>query len=330
MAGRFPAPLLLVALAAGMACRAAPAPYRFAHGHSAVVPLHIVAGSYPFVHLTVAGRPAWFLLDSAATGMSVDLALAREAGLALAGHLSARGGGSQVVSGKLAHDLTLELPGLSLHEPAVAAIPLRQLSPAFGFPFDGLLGSDLFRRFVVETDYQHRRMIVHELGHAPAPKDAIAIPVTLDEVSFAYVDARLTLPGRPPVSGRFLVDSGVDGSVVLNRPFVERYRLAAGQALLDVSGTGAGGKTALSVGFGEWLDLGPISIGRPIVTFARDTSGSYADPRYAGLLGSKALCLFDVVYDYPRRRLLLTPSLPPGSRTTEVARRPVHPPTPAR
>jgi hypothetical protein len=315
MSGRALAPLLLAALVplGSLGCKiasgaTAPAPYRFARGHSATVPLNLVRGTYPFVRLTVAGRPAWFLLDSASQGVTVDLAFAREAGLALAGNLAARGGGSQAISGELARDVTLELPGLTLREPAVAAIPLRQLSPAFGLSLDGILGSGLFRRVVVETDYRNRRMTLHEAGHAPAPRGATAIPVALDELSFAYVEARLALPGRPPVAGSFLVDSGADGSVLLYRPFVERHGLAAGQALRDVAGAGSGGATALSVGRAERLDLGPFSIPRPLVTFSRDAAGLNADARHAGLLGGEVLRRFAVVYDYPRRRLLLTPN----------------------
>jgi hypothetical protein len=70
---------------------------------------------------------------------------------------------------------------------------------------------------------------------------------------------------------------------------------------------GAGGESAQLVGRALSLEIGPFSFPSPVVSFSRAKGGSLAATAIDGLIGSQILGRFRVVYDYPRRRVILEP-----------------------
>jgi hypothetical protein len=121
----------------------------------------------------------------------------------------------------------------------------------------------------------------------------------------------IEMPGRAPLEGQFLVDTGgVMVTTVLTTPFSQSNRLPASnqKRILDKSLSGLGGQTRLLVTRATSFTLGHLSIRAPVVYVSQDTGGALASTDYEGLIGSEILRRFIVVFDYAHGRLILEPN----------------------
>src|SRR6185436_17325579 len=102
-------------------------------------------------------RPLSFVFDTGDKVAIVDLARAQELGLDLHGEVHVGGAGSGKLSGSLVRGATWTLPGLEgFAQPVSLALPFDRLASRFGHDFDGIIGSDFIKQYVVEIDYQAR------------------------------------------------------------------------------------------------------------------------------------------------------------------------------
>ena len=119
--------------------------------------------------------------------------------------------------------------------------------------------------------------------------------------------ARVRMPGRDPIDGEFMLDTGAPmTAIAFNRPAVERYRLLESlQArIVDRSLAGLGGETTEILGRASELDLGDLRIPNLTVTFSQDTAGTLASKDFDGVIGGELLRRFTVIFDSPHRRLI--------------------------
>src|SRR4029079_11015216 len=112
--------------------------------------------------------------------------------------------------------------------------------------------------------------------------------------------------GRAPAGAELEVDTGADGTFVLNSPFVKKEKLLqsfsqAGQS----SGVGAGGEQKLIVGRVKVVRLGRLTISNPPVGLSLDTEGSGASEENDGLIGGEVFRRFKVILDYSRKQMIL-------------------------
>lgn len=290
--------------------QSSPPSYRFSSGSAALdIPVELVANGLIFVHAKVNGHPGCFLLDNASQGFIADRDYARQISLQSSGNYSSRGGGAGQIQAKAVHDVRISLPGLDLTHRNLIVIPLRTLEPTLGHTLDGIIGSRLFDDFVVTVDYEHRSISVATPGQHQPSKDETAIPITVDEHGFQYIQAEIALPGVAPTSATFLVDGGANTYADIYKPFADAQHLPPpSMKLMNEPGTSTGGKTESRVGRASRISIGPYSISNPTITFASDTEGLMAVSNYAGLIGTEFLQRFTVVFDNSGKKISLKPN----------------------
>ncbi len=106
----------------------------------------------------------------------------------------------------------IELAGLSAIVVPEKSMPCRERFDAIGFA--GVIGADLFRRFVVEIDPVAKRVRFHEPGTWRAPDGASSLPVTFGR-GHPFIDARLTLASGEEIATRMNVDIGMNRALTL-------------------------------------------------------------------------------------------------------------------
>ena len=256
--------------------------------------------------------PMWFALDSGATSpFFIDTRRARDLGLKLQGRVS-RGGGAGPSRYDVAEtsDLNINIAGLNYIGQSAAVIALDSIEAQIGRPLDGIVGLDLFTRYVVEIDYLDNKIRLRNPKTYTYSGAGESIPLTLRDGHF-FVPAKVEMPGRPQLEGQFLVDTGgVMVTAVLTTPFSRSNRLPASnqKKILDKSLSGLGGQTRLLVTRATSFTLGHLSIRTPLVYVSQDTGGALASSDYEGLIGSEILRKFRVVFDYANGRLILEPN----------------------
>jgi predicted aspartyl protease len=249
--------------------------------------------------------PLSFVLDTGAQGSSVNATLAGKLGLTLGREGRAHGAGGSVVNHRIA-DVTLGIGDARLEKLDIATMPLTALENNAGRPLDGILGSDLFRRYVVEIDYETSRISLYEPSGFDAAGRGEGLRLRFED-RHPYVRARVTVPGRQPLEGEFVVDLGSALPVILLPSFIAEKNLRASlPPTLETFGRGVGGEVGLPMGRASRLELGGHSLDGPVTAFPRD--GWFGRPDKAGNIGSAILRRFRVTFDYSRKQMFLEPN----------------------
>jgi len=186
-------------------------------------------------------RPLSFVLDTGDRVGIVDIEVAKELGLKLQGQVHVGGAGSETLPGSLVENANWTLPGLEgFSQPIRLAIPLGRLAARFGHNFDGIIGSEFIKQFVVEVDYQARVIRLHNKDTFKYTGAGESIPMQLNQLGYPIIDAEVTPLGSEPIKGRFVLDLGSGGPLALHSPFVAEHGLLA-SGLKTIRSIGAGG-----------------------------------------------------------------------------------------
>lgn len=280
----------------------APGPtLRFAHGgNAAEVPLEISSNAV-FVPVRVnQGLPAGWLLD---TGSRRTVAASP-----LDSGSSAREAGKPPI---------LSLPGVSIVGVTPEARSLGSLGPWYGRRVHGVIGDDLLAHVVAQLNYSRRSIQLYEPASYHPPRHAKALDILWID-GLPAVRVRLRLAGHT-VTGNFVLNTGGNAGVVVSKAFLASQRLYPYKGK-TIPGTifGAAGERSASVARGEWLQFGHWRITGPLVAIegANDSPAAGAGKRRSkdrdhdvdGWIGGQILRKFQVVIDFPGRRIFLTPN----------------------
>ncbi len=249
--------------------------------------------------------PLKFMFD---TGAGISILSARKAaelGLKQADTVDATGVGGKL-KGTLTTGVALSVPGVKVLNQRLALLPL-------DFPFceakdiDGIIGYDFIKEFVVEINYDtHMLSLFDPLSYRYTGRGDI-LPLIIKDTP--RVHALIALPGKPPIEGLFEIDTGSDGALTINSPFVNRHQLLtvlSAQVANREGGLG-GESSRIDARLGR-LQLGRFTIAAPIVGFSTDAKGSMAAEDNDGPIGNEIMQRFKVTIDYSRRRLMLEPN----------------------
>lgn len=121
-------------------------------------------------------------------------------------------------TGIVAFDNTVEFEGVALRRLAAVVIPKRSMPCPERFEsigFDGVVGADLFRSFVVEFDTRARRVRLHEPKAWVAPANAPVLPLVF-RAGHPYLQAALRLPGGTIEKADLHFDTGQNRAITLN------------------------------------------------------------------------------------------------------------------
>lgn len=257
-------------------------------------------------------QPMWFVLDSGASfPFVIDTRQARALGLKLQDNLKLEGGaGAGAFEAAMTSGVFFKFDGLEFANQTAAVFALDSLEAIAGRHLDGLVGRDLLSRYVVEIDYLGKKVSLYDPQTYTYSGAGESIPLTLHG-DYLFVPAKIEMPGRPPLEGQFLVDTGGGFVTVILNALVARSRglpAPTQTAVLDRSLSGLGGEIRLLVGRAASLALGKLVIREPVIYMSQDRGGALASPDFDGVIGGEILRKFKVIFDCARRRLILEPN----------------------
>jgi hypothetical protein len=279
----------------------------------ATIPVDVPSYGLLFLKARVNGvGPMSFVLDSGAS-LSFIVDARRASSLRLDPHdrvMLGGGAGSGSYEVARASGLSFEIAGLAFQNQNAAVIALDSLETLAGRSLDGLVGSNLFFRYVVEIDYRSQKVTLYDPQSYRYSGRGESVPlITRDNYLFVRADVE-TLDGRK-LSGRFLIDTGGGFvSAILNTPFAQtnNFPAATQKSLLDRSLAGLGGETVLLVTRAKSFTLGSFVIQEPVIYASRDNGGALATTSYDGVIGTEVLRKFKLIFDASRRWLILEPN----------------------
>jgi len=256
-------------------------------------------------------RPLSFVLDTGDRVGIIDIDVARELGLKLQGQVRVGGAGSETLPGSIVEDANWALPGLEgFSQPVRLAIPLGRLEARFGHDFDGIIGAEFIKQFVIEIDYAARVIKLHDKDKFTYAGLGEGIPIQLDQQGHPIIEAELTPLGGSPIPGKFVLDIGAGSALALHSPFVSTHQLlnANLKTIRSIGAGGAGGQTVGRVGRVAQLKIGKFTISNPITIFSEDKAGAFSSAALAGNIGQQIANRFKLFLDYDHQRIIFEPA----------------------
>ena len=306
--------------------QAQPAPAAFALSragrHQARLPF-VAQRNLIIVAAHLNGRgPYNFLLDTGVgTSLLTDPVLADSLRLARGSEYKLLGvGGTD--SGLRAYEATnvrvslsgrAEAPGMTW---LVLNSDVLDLSGYVGMPIHGIIGSDLFRSFVVTIRPEVRQLVLSDPATYRAPRGRrwACLPLLIERDK-SYVTAGVRQlsagPGAPALPLRLLLDTGAGHALSIETTSDQRLHLPATRLRTDL-GRGLTGLISGSLGRVAAMQLGRYHLPRVLTSFPDSTqvherlSGS--ERLRNGSVGYEVLKRFTTVIDYPHHQLLLRPT----------------------
>lgn len=282
-----------------------PAPdFELAGGRvSTSVPFELI-NNHIYVRVRLDGKGPFRLLCDTGGSNVVTPELARELGLKAEGAMEGQGVGEKSEDVGLTKLQTLGLGDVTLHDQVFAVFALASLSDVEGIPIQGLIGYEVFKRFVVTVDYEHNLLTLtlpsafsyHGRGTAVPFKFNGTIPQVEGEID-----------GLP---GKFDIDTGSRSSLTILAPFAQSHGLKEryGAKLEAVTGWGVGGAARGLMTRAKVLKLGGVPVEAPLIELSLQSKGSFIDPYVAGNVGAGVLKRFNVIFDYGTQRLIFEPN----------------------
>lgn len=266
------------------------------------IPFELFARGYIYLRGQVNGHETDILLDSGAGMTVLNAATAKQVGLESSGSLAAQGTGGTVEAG-LVQGVTLKIGELEIGPLTAAVVDLSELEQRMGRPLPVILGKELFHAFVVDIDYPHLRLRLHEpeTFQYEGPGRRLELLPAED----GHKDLRLSVEGLEPAV--FGLDTGQGSEITLFRRYTEAHRLLEGRRLSQRKGGGVGGTNVVDVGTLRSLEIAGFRFENVPASFDRSERTAFDTALKAGNLGTGILRRFRVLFDYARDALYLEP-----------------------
>lgn len=254
-----------------------------------------------YVEAVINGKEGFrFLVDTGGANVLTPKAMER-LGLEGQGTFEARGVGEKSEEVGFTEVKRLGLGTVELRDQVFFVIDMGSLYDVEGVDFDGLVGFEVFKRFVVTIDYERGRLVLTRPEAFEYGGAGKVIPFTFDGHTPQVQGA---IDGH---EGLFTIDTGSRSSLTLHGPFAAESGLAEKHAAAPrvLSGWGVGGGVRARVVRAGVLRLGKEEVRAPVMDISDQEKGAFADSHVAGNVGGGVLKRFTVTFDYGEKRMIL-------------------------
>ncbi len=281
--------------------------------HITSVPFELV-NNHIIVPVSINGsEPLNFVLDSAAAATVVVYSRrSRELRLPSAGEVRVSGSGSgQQPTANIVKDAQVSVGSVSLLAQSLISLPLDAL-PFFEeldeVYFDGVIGYDFLRRFVVEVNYDQMRVVLAETDNYQSPFQGRAapwqtLPLSVDG-AMPYLNAQVRQRAGEAQAVKLLVDTGSTSSFSLVASSIGGLDLP--QTYFVETAQGLAGDISQRVTQFDSLALGEYRLGA--IPGRYSVAGERGDSNSNGILGNRVLSRVNHIFDYANRTQAVQPN----------------------
>ena len=262
------------------------------------VPFRLI-NNHMYVEVQLNGKGPFELLFDTGGSNVITPTLAAELGLRPQGAFQGSGAGEKSQDVGLVKVEREEIGSAHLDNQVFAVIALESFGAVEGRKITGIIGYEIFKRFIVRTDYENSRVVLTDPTGWRYVGNGTSTPFKLKEV-IPVVSG--DIDGIP---GSFQLDTGSRVSLSLLTPFVEANKLVAkyDARLSGVDGWGVGGASRAWFVRAHRFSFGGVTVDAPVVGLSQQRSGALTDIYTAGNVGAGVLKRFNITWDYPHNRI---------------------------
>ena len=218
-------------------------------------------------------------------------------------------GGEQIIDAYITNNVSLELPGVlgRGHALLVLGEDYLELRNYLGTDVHGILGYELFSRFIIEIDYDKRMLTLSVPKRFRKKRKFQSIPIKIEDTK-PYVTTSIVLADGTQLTAKLLVDSGASHGLMLE-PTSDPRIMVPDSTISSIIGRGLGGEITGKVGRIKSLKLGNYDIKNVIASFP--DPNSYFDSlklgatQRNGAIGGEVLSRFTVIFNFPKEEMYI-------------------------
>jgi predicted aspartyl protease len=216
-------------------------------------------------------------------------------------------GGVNLIDAYVTNNVSLALPGVESNGHAMLVLEkdYLELRNYLGADVHGILGYELFSRFIVDVNYEKKMLTLILPEKARKYKKFQSIPIKIEDTK-PYFITTVTLEDGTTLSAKLLVDTGASHALMLD-PFSDKRIHVPEHSLSSLIGRGLGGEITGKIGRIENILLGTHKINNVVTNFP--DPNSYFDSLKVGKIfrngsiGGELMSRFHIVYDFPQEKI---------------------------
>jgi PDZ domain/Aspartyl protease len=219
-------------------------------------------------------------------------------------------GGQKLVDAYITSNVTLDMPGVhgQGHSMLVLDEDYLELKNSMGTEVHGILGYELFSRFVVKVDYEAKKLSLMLPNKFKPKKSYDVLPITVEDTK-PFIHAKLQVNDTTTIDAKFLVDSGASHGLLLEANS-EPHITVPVKNIKAILGRGIGGVITGRIGRIKSIKIGKYELTNLITNFPDDYaySDTLRKDRFTfrnGSIGGDLLSRFTVIFDFPGEKMYL-------------------------
>jgi hypothetical protein len=224
-------------------------------------------------------------------------------------YLVAGPGGEKLVEAYVTNNVTLDMPGVhgAGHAMLVLEKDYLELRNYLGMDVQGILGYEVFSRFIVEVDYETKHLVLSLPEFFRPKKRYQSFKISVEDTK-PYVQVPVALNDQVRFNAKLLVDSGASHGLVLD-PNSDSIITVPKNHVTSLIGRGIGGLITGQIARIKTLELGRYKINGVICNFP--DRNSYIDTLKSsdvfrhGSIGGEILSRFKVIFNFPGERIYI-------------------------
>ncbi|MBK9937558.1 MAG: aspartyl protease family protein [Chitinophagaceae bacterium] len=246
-----------------------------------------------------------FILDTGSSGISLDSTTADYLGLKPTPTERTIRGIAGIRKVSFLFNQQLHFPGLSVDSLNFHINDYGILTAVYGERIDGIIGYSILSRYIVKLDYDSMKLTFCTPGTIRYPRGGYLLKPTINQL----MAQQLRVRDETAVTSIFLYDMGAGVCMLLTKDFV------ADSTFIDKKkkrwikeGEGLGGKIDMELTVMREVKLGPYRFRSVPVYIFDDENNVTSYPYMGGLIGNDILRRFNVILNYARSDIYITPN----------------------
>lgn len=220
------------------------------------------------------------------------------------------GPGGKQAAAYITDNVRLDLPGVqgTGHSMLVLEEDYLELRNYLGAEVHGILGYELFSRFIVQMDYERKRLVLFLPGNFKKKKRYQTLKITIEDTK-PFVYATVNMGSGSEIDSKFLIDTGAGHGLMLEPESNERITIPE-QNIKSVIGRTLGGIITGKIGRIESMQLGKYKINDMIANFPDpkpdgDTLTRSRTKDRNGAIGGEVLSRFNIIFNFPGEEIYI-------------------------
>ncbi|MBN8686585.1 MAG: aspartyl protease family protein [Chitinophagales bacterium] len=275
--------------------------------HLTTVKFTQLTGGIVILHARVDEYPDTlnFILDTGSSGISLDSSTVDYLGLKPVPTDRTIRGIAGIRKVNFLFDKTLRFPGLNIEHLDFHINDYSILTTVYGERIDGIIGYSVISRYIMKVNYDSMQLSFYTKGTIRYPRGGYLLKPAISQL----VSQPMRIRDEKAIYSRFLFDLGAGLCMLLSREFVEDSAFFSKKRKRFVKeGEGLGGKIDMELTLLKEVRIGPYKF-RNVPVFVFDDEYNVSSyPYMGGILGNDLLRRFNVILNYAKGDIYITPN----------------------